>query len=353
MATWQAHRSNNFDFVRLLAAMSVLISHQFALQAKAEPLVFQYQTLGGYAVMVFFAISGYLITASWQEDPSLWRFSARRLLRIWPGLLCTVILCGLVLGPLVTQVSLRSYFTDPTTLRFFGTGLFKVSPFLPGVFPDSPLAYIPNGVLWTIPIELRCYGYLAILGLLGVVRSRWVMLALLLSVSVWYYGIHDAEKVFDITHTHLFEVEYATFFFSGSCIYLFRDYCLIGNRKFVGAVIAATLGVVAYAMGHELITAFVITPFLVIAFGTESFPVLRRFGRFGDLSYGVYIYAFPVQQTTIWLTPKLNIYQHFAIAIPVTLAMAWLSWHLVEKAALSRKPSSPKQVATTAQISAF
>lgn len=353
MTTWQAHRSNNFDFVRLLAAMSVLISHQFALHAMAEPLVFQYQTLGGYAVMVFFAISGYLIAASWQADPTLPRFAARRLLRIWPGLLCTVIFCGLVLGPLVTQVSLRAYFTDPTTLRFFGTGLFKVSPFLPGVFPHSPLAYIPNGVLWTIPIELRCYGYLAILGLLGVVRYRWVMLVLLLSVSVWYYGIHDAERVFNTAHTHIFEVEYATFFFSGSCIYLFRDYCLIGNRKLVCAAITVALGGAAYALGHELIAAFVLTPFLVIACGTESFPVLRRFGRFGDLSYGVYIYAFPVQQTTIWLTPKLNIYQHFAIAIPVTLAMAWLSWHLVEKVALSHKPSNPKRVAMAEPLSAF
>ncbi|AGG87750.1 acyltransferase family protein [Rhodanobacter denitrificans] len=352
MADWQAHRSNNFDFVRLLAALSVLISHQFALHAMAEPLVFEYQTLGGYAVMVFFAISGYLITASWQADPNLRRFAARRLLRIWPGLLCTVALCGLVLGPIVTQVPLHAYFTDRTTLHFFGTGLFKVSPFLPGVFPNSPLAYIPNGVLWTIPIELRCYGYLAILGLLGIVRARWLMLALLLGVSAWYYGVHDAEKVFSLTHTHLFEVEYATFFFSGSCLYLFREYCLIGVRKITGAAIVLGLGVVAYVAGHELIAAFLMTPFLVIACGTESSPVLRRFGRFGDLSYGVYIYAFPVQQTTIWLTPRLGIYQHFAIAIPVTLVLAWLSWHFVEKVALSHKPRSQGPAAAVSPATA-
>lgn len=350
MATSQAHRSNNFDFIRLLAAMSVLISHQFALHAMPEPLVFHYQTLGGYAVMVFFAISGYLIAASWQLDSNFGRFAARRLLRIWPGLLCTVVLCGLVLGPLVTQVPLRAYFTDSTTLRFLGTGLFKVSPFLPGVFPHSPLAYIPNGVLWTIPIELRCYGYLAILGLLGIFRRRWLMLAVLLGASVWYYGIHGAENVFNETHTHLFELEYATFFFSGSCIYLFREYCLTGVGKLVGIVLAVGLGAIAYTLGHELIAAFIITPYLVLACGTESFPILRRFGRFGDLSYGVYIYAFPVQQTSIWLTPNLTIYQHFAIAIPVTLLMAWLSWHLVEKTALSHKPRSP--TATEATVTA-
>jgi peptidoglycan/LPS O-acetylase OafA/YrhL len=110
------------------------------------------------------------------------------------------------------------------------------------------------------------------------------------------------------------------------------------------------LGALAYALGHELIAAFVLTPYLVLAFGTESFPVLRRFGRFGDLSYGVYIYAFPVQQMAIWLTPKLTIYQHFALAIPVTLVMAWLSWHLIEKVALSYKPGNQKPVAAAVPI---
>jgi peptidoglycan/LPS O-acetylase OafA/YrhL len=336
--TQNTHRTNNFDFVRLMAALSVLISHQFALHNQGEPLVFQYQTLGGYAVMVFFAISGYLITSSWQHDPNIWRFAARRLLRIWPGLLCTVLVCGLVLGPIVTEVSLATYFADPTTRRFFGTAFFFVSPFLPGVFPHSPLAYIPNGVLWTIPIELRCYGYLGIFGIFGVLRYRWVMLALLVATSAWYYGIHSAEAVFNQTHQHLFEIEYATFFFSGSCLYLFREYCMVGTRKLVGLVIAVGACLVAYYTGHLLIAAFVLTPFLVLALSTESFPILHRFGRFGDLSYGVYIYAFPVQQTTIWLTPNFDIYQHFAIAIPSTLVIAWLSWHLIENPALNLKP---------------
>jgi len=335
------HRTNNFDFVRLMAALSVLFSHQFALHALPEPMVLQYQTLGGYAVMVFFAISGYLITASWRADPHLLRFAARRLLRIWPGLICTVLLCGLLLGPLVTEVSTRAYFADPVTHRFFGTALFIVSPFLPGVFVHSPVAYIPNGVLWTIPIELRCYGYLAVLGVLGIVRLRWLMLALLVGTSVWYYGIYNAEAVFHEKHTHLFEVEYATFFFSGSCLYLFRDAWMPRERKLLTSLIVVAVGAVAYFMGHALIAAFLLTPFLVIALGTESFPVLHRFGRFGDLSYGVYIYAFPVQQTTIFLAPDMNIWQHFAIAIPVTLILAWLSWHLVENRALNFKPSRP------------
>lgn len=338
----QPHRGNNFDCIRLVAAASVLVSHQFALHGVSEPVVFGYQTLGGYAVMIFFSISGYLIAGSWVSDPNLRRFASRRLLRIWPGLLCTVLLCGLILGPVVTDLPLGEYFSSLVTLKFLGTGFFVVSPFLPGVFPYSPLANIPNGVLWTIPIELRCYIYLAILGFLGVVSRRWLLLACFVSLSVWYYGIHDAEAVFDTAHTHLFEVEYATFFFSGVGLYLFRKECLSRQGKLIGLAIAIALATIAYVTGHELIAAFLLTPYLVIAIGTASYPVFRRFGRFGDLSYGVYIYAFPVQQLTIWLTPMLSIYEHFVIAIPTTFVMAWLSWHLVEKIALGYKPRTPR-----------
>ncbi|MBN8714847.1 MAG: acyltransferase [Xanthomonadales bacterium] len=340
----QLHRGNNFDCIRLIAAASVLVSHQFALHDASEPIIFGYQTLGGYAVMIFFSISGYLIAGSWVSDPNLRRFALRRLLRIWPGLLCTVLLCGLILGPLVTEVPLREYFGSVVTLKFFGTGLFVVSPFLPGVFPYSPVAYIPNGVLWTIPIELRCYIYLAVLGLLGIVTRRWVLLACLVALSVWYYGIHDAEAVFDATHTHLFEVEYATFFFSGVCLYLFRKECLSRRGKLVGSTAAVALAAIAYITGHELIAAFLLTPYLVIAFGTASYPVLRQFGRFGDMSYGVYIYAFPIQQLVIWLTPMLSIYEHFVIVVPATFVMAWLSWHFVEKIALGYKPKTPRVI---------
>lgn len=332
------HRSNNFDFVRLGAALSVLFSHQFALHALPEPVVLRYQTLGGFAVMIFFAVSGYLITSSWHRDPNLRRYAIRRLLRIWPGIACTVLLCLFVLGPFVTELPLSQYFRDHTTRTYLSNLVFRIQPFLPGVFPHSPLANIPNGVLWTIPIELRCYGYLAILGLLGVLRFRLALLALVAGTAVWYYGVYGIESVLDQTHQHIFEVEYATFFFSGSVLYFFKDIWTPPRRKVTCGVAVVVLGAAAYFANHPLIAAFIMVPYLVIAFGTASFPVIHRFGRFGDLSYGVYIYAFPVQQTVIWATPSLDVYQHLAMAIPITLVLAWLSWHLVENVALRYKP---------------
>lgn len=334
-----AHRHNNFDFVRLFAACAVLFSHQFALMGLPEPLVLKYQTLGGFGVLIFFSISGYLIAQSWESDPHLWRFAARRLLRIWPGLLCTVVLCALVLGPLVTTVPLREYFTSPQTISYFQILLLKFQPYLPGVFPNSPVAGAPNGVLWTIPIEVRCYGYLALLGLLGIFRLKWAMLALLAAASVYYYGVYDAESVFDSGQRRMYELEYATFFFAGVALHLFRHAWAAPSRKIGIMAILAMVSGIFVATGHELVATFVATPFAVVAFGSSSYPVVRRFGRFGDLSYGVYIYAFPVQQTTLWLWGnKAGFWPMFGLAGAITFVLAFFSWHWVEKRALKLKP---------------
>ena len=346
-----SHRTNNFDFVRFVAATSVLISHHFALSALPEPLVLKYQTLGGFGVFVFFSISGFLVAQSWQRDPNLIRFAHRRLLRIWPGLLCVLLLCALVLGPIVTTMPLADYFSDELTWTYFKTMLFQVQPFLQGVFPQSPVAYIPNGVLWTIPIEVHCYGYLALLGMIGVLRWRWLLLAMTAALAVWYYGIHDAEGVFRSGGGRIHEVEFATFFFSGVLLHYFREIWSTPSRALTTLLLAVVLGGVLVTLEHQLVAAFVITPFIFVALGNASFPVLRRFGRFGDLSYGIYIYAFPVQQTIIWaLGDRLSFLQSLGMALAITFVLAWLSWHLIEQPALRLKPKTPRAPSSEARI---
>lgn len=112
-----ARQDNNFDFIRLLAATMVLVSHQYAIGGFPEPVLLG-DGLGGLSVKVFFAISGYLVAESWFRDPSLWRFLARRVLRIWPGLIVMVLLTILVLGPIVTTWSIRDYLASSQTWAY-------------------------------------------------------------------------------------------------------------------------------------------------------------------------------------------------------------------------------------------
>ncbi len=175
----RAHAANNFDFLRLAAAAAVLVSHQYALGGQPEPRLLAF-SWGGLGVLVFFAISGYLVAASWQHDPHAGRFVARRLLRVWPGLAVACLLTALVLGPLVSSLSTGAYLRHPETRHFLKIlGLASFDAGLPGVFAGNPLAGSANGSLWTIPVEVRCYLALVVVGVVGLVTGVRLLMGML------------------------------------------------------------------------------------------------------------------------------------------------------------------------------
>lgn len=142
--------SNNFDGVRLVAALAVLVSHQFWNGGAPEPHTLGPMTLGSCAVLVFFAISGHLVASSWVADPVLWRFAARRFLRIWPAYAVAVIGAALWIvctdeRPLATTAAWMFVFENMQFVRFEWD-------FFPGQH-DPRL----NASIWTIPFEVGCY----------------------------------------------------------------------------------------------------------------------------------------------------------------------------------------------------
>lgn len=200
-------------------------------------------------------------------------------------------------------------------------------------------------MLWTIPIEVHCYGYLAILGVIGVLRWRWVLLAATAALAVYYYGYHDAENVFRAGGGRVHEIEFATFFFSGVLLHYFREIWSSWNRIIPSFLVVMTAFLLLFQNDHQLIAVFLFTPFFFVVLGNLSFPIMRRFGRFGDMSYGIYIYAFPVQQTLFWLWGEsISFNTSLALALTITGLLAWISWHLIEQPALRLKPRTPKRI---------
>ena len=167
------HRANNFDALRLFAALLVIWGHQFAIMGRPVPLILGGNEPGAVGVVMFFAISGYLVTLSWLADPHLLRFAARRALRIWPALCVVVLLCIVVLGPLVTTLPQAAYWKSAGTWDYLSNIWLKTRYALPGVFDGNPVASSVNGPLWTIPLEVTCYAILAALGVCGITRTRW------------------------------------------------------------------------------------------------------------------------------------------------------------------------------------
>ncbi|WP_426689371.1 acyltransferase family protein [Rhodanobacter ginsengiterrae] len=347
------HPSNNFDAVRLLAAGIVLCSHQFALTGRAEPRPFGLLTMGTFGVLVFFAVSGYLVAQSWDRDPHVLRFAAKRFLRVWPGLAVVTLVAALVLGPWVTEVSLHDYFRSPVTWDYFSQLYLGIRFHLPGVFAH---AWFPgvNGSLWTIPIEVRWYGILLIAGVCGLLRRRlrYPLLLLVLAYATYVYA------VFDVQHNPLaafplpdFGCEYGSYFCYGVVLYHFRDAWHRHPARLTGVLVVAAA--LMMMLDHGYTALFLLLPWLVIRFGTWSTPVLRRAGRFGDFSYGIYIYAYMMQQLTISLTDRPHPYWWgLLVSASCTLTCAILSWYLVERPALNMKRHLPGAVRPAGEVQA-
>lgn len=336
------HWRNNFDAIRLMAALAVLLSHQYALSGRPQPGAFGVQSLGSMGVAVFFAISGFLVAQSWEADPHAGRFAVRRLLRVWPGLAVVILLTVGVLGPAVSSLPPADYFAHPWTIEYLKNLQFNTKDRLPVRFEGSPLPTAPNGSLWTIPLELKCYLLLALAATGGLLRLRWVLLAALTAGAAVYFGPVPAADgwtaPFHWTQDRRLPLEFGLFFFAGTAFHVFRIQDNVATTR-VAVVLGWVFAAAALAFGLPMLAIWLFTPVTVLALANAATPGLRAAGRFGDLSYGIYIYAFPVQQTLIWtLRDRMPWSALLLLTLATTLALAFASWHLVEKRALRLKP---------------
>ncbi len=326
---------NNFDGLRLIASLMVLISHQFALLGTREPTLVQGMTLGSIAVAMFFVMSGYLVTESWYQDPHITRFAMRRFLRIWPALIvATVVL--VIASTAITSLPLHEYLGRET--RRFITFNAQLRPVysLPGVFVTAPANAVMsavNGSWWTIPIEARCYVYLLALGAIGLRRRVFSVLALLVVAYMYFRTLpgHAMDNAFD--NLSYF---YTAFFLTGVCARQFAGEIRRNYRLMLCAGAACLL--VAGLLRQAWLAEWVFIAPLTLLAGSRSTPGLRSAARFGDLSYGIYIYAYFVQQLTIHLWPVTPSYAAtLGMACVVTILLGWCSWHAVEAPALALK----------------
>lgn len=313
-----------------MAALLVLVSHTFALTGQPEPSPVSFQSLGGLGVLIFFVISGYLVASSWDRDPHAFRFAARRFLRIWPAWIVVTILSALVLGPAVSTLPAGEYFANSETWKYFTQLVFVEQFHLPGVFENNPFPRAVNGSLWTLPIEARMYALLLIAGLATLLRWRWVCLAAILALAAYIFFFQHVET------DHKFVKEFGVFFGAGTCAYLFRD--LWQSRVSFVLAVLLLVALVLWLTGYQYAGLFMAGPLALLACGLKSWPVINRFGRFGDISYGLYIYAFPVQQTVVQVTGNgLSPIAIGMISLIITCILAFLSCHLIERPAMKFK----------------
>ncbi|RZJ15451.1 MAG: acyltransferase [Acidovorax sp.] len=332
------HRANNFDALRVAAALLVIWSHQFALMGRPVPLVFGNEP-GALGVVLFFAISGYLVTQSWIADPSLPRFAIRRALRIWPGLTVLVVLSVFILGPMLTELPLQNYFDHPATHQHLFNLVLKTQTSLPGIFTSNPHPGSLNGPLWTIPLEVGCYVGLAFAGVLGLMRWRWyplVIFAVSAAILQLRYSTPSPPQ-------WSFGLQYAMIFALGASLSRWSFFWFRYPWRTAGIVLSACSLLYYYGPaplnGQSPLFALAV---LGVVWGSSRTPGAASAGRFGDFSYGLYIYGFPVQQIVIWgFANQLSFPVALSLSLGGALFCAALSWHFIEKPALRWKPRRP------------
>jgi peptidoglycan/LPS O-acetylase OafA/YrhL len=339
-------RNNNFHLLRLIAASAVLFSHSFPLATgdrHDEPLRAAFGcTFGSIAVDLFFLISGMLVTMSLVRRGSALDFAKARFFRIWPGLTVAVLLTVLVLGPLFTTVALSSYFTSRDTARYvyLNLSLFKgVAYVLPGVFSTNPWPSAINGSLWTLPSEVRCYvALLAIWVLLAPLKRpgslRWAITCAWIALLAWVVWSLRTLTIEDAP------ARLWLMFCSGAMLYLLRDRIVL---SWPGLLVAAVVVVLAAGHGMAFGVAYCLAlPYAMLCAAYLPSGAILQYNRLGDYSYGVYIYAYPVQQSLMHLWPTLGPIALFGAAMVATLLPAVLSWHFIEQPATRLARSRPK-----------
>lgn len=338
-------RDNNFNLIRLVAAMAVLIGHCYPLAlgvGAEEPLSHLLgQSLGGFAVDTFFIISGFLVTQSLLYRQSVRAFLLSRLLRIYPGLIVMVVLTVFVLGPLVTTVSLRDYGGSPLTLSY----LLKCSTLigglrfqLPGVFEGNPFALKVNGSLWTMPYEVKMYlwlvGFWGVLGVHPRLRGRLFAFGI---KGIALYAVFMASKALIWGHEVTPFLRLTAAFSLGSSMYLLRDRIPVSGGLLVLAL--SLFGLSMFRKSFFMLIYLPLMPYLVLSLATVPGGLIRRFNRLGDYSYGVYIYAFPLQQILAMAYPGITPLEMMPLAAALSLLFGIVSWHGVESPCLRLKRS--------------
>lgn len=331
---------NNLDLIRLFAAFLVMYSHSFKLMGKSEPVFLSWTILGPLGVYIFFTISGYLIARSWDSDPHLFRYFVRRSLRIFPALIVCTVLSILVLGPFVTTLSLDQYFYSPALRRYWLNIFLNISYYLPGVFEHNHVPSAVNGSLWSLPVEFFMYVVVAGIGLLFR-NSRWAYLALSCVFSVgylaWVYSGPEA-LLFYATDLRLVPMT-GIYFVVGACLYKF------GLQRFLSVSTVTTAFILLLCLEPwpmaSTIASWLLLPWIVMGFGLSYSKTMGRLVKSGDYSYGVYIYAFPVQQIVAQFFPQVDMASYLVMTIVPTLALAILSWHFIERPMLALKPTRP------------
>jgi len=335
-------RPSGFDYIRIILALSVVFFHSIKTSYGYE--ADQAATKSGWHFLIesilpmFFALSGFLVAGSLERSKSLITFLGLRILRIIPALSAEVLLSALILGPLLTTVSLNEYFHSQLFHNYFLNIVGDIHYELPGLFLSNPYPKVVNNQLWTIPYELECYVLLTVLAVIGIFKRRKLLVYFILLAymaqcfkMLWEMHYHNVVYVGGVMSGHAMVM----MFMAGVIIYRFRERIPFNGALFAASAILSAL-LLAWPINGDRFVSIPLAYF-TIYLGLLN-PRRNQIILGGDYSYGIYLYGFALQQAFSALLPALREwYWNIIFVTPITVLVAYCSWHCIEIHALKLK----------------
>lgn len=326
-----------FDSLRLLGALSVLFSHSYLITQDTDASEPLQQLLKGekniaglYGVFTFFIVSGFLLARSLHRNPSPLRFTINRSLRLFPGFGICVLFCALVVGPLSTSLPLQEYVLSAGWIRYIQESLTQIADApLPGVFNyTSSIAQVVNGSLWSLRAELICY---------VILLCCWLVLPAAGWVAALFAALGGTILMVPSVLNSLPEVAYPWPYFAAGVVMWWLTHHLGDSRTLAFFSIAGMGASLLLGFPHQAFACF--GAYLVVYVGCRPTPLSTWIEQVGDLSYGLYLFGWPVQQMLRqFLDLRLPLVMFVASTI-ITGCLAWLLFHTVEQPAMAlRQP---------------
>lgn len=327
------NRDNNLNLIRLIAAILVIFSHAFALNGKHDILSLQQWSFGTLAVSVFFFISGILIANSFENSKNIFEYVFARMIRIIPAYFVVIILSVFVLGPIFTTLEIKDYFSNYQTYQYLkNLFFFPLYWELSGVFQSNEYYQAINGSLWTLPLEVLCYIYVLIIGFFSFLRSKSLSLTVFILVYFLYLSPDITFNYFGYPSDQILSV--FLYFSLGVVVYNIKEYIFL-DKKLAMVCLLILLISLKFSFFKEVFIFF--GSYIILYIGYQKpFKYTNKILK-NDLSYGIYIYAFPIQQLFINIYGNMNPYINFMYSLFITIIFAFFSWKLIEKKSLKLK----------------
>jgi peptidoglycan/LPS O-acetylase OafA/YrhL len=322
--------NNNLDLFRIMAAIMVILGHSYVLfpnLSRVDPVFFftGFTYSGPLAVKIFFFISGLVVTNSAIRQDSFTYFVVSRIFRIFPALIFLCLVTVFIVGPLVTTLPVSEYLSSPITHRYLNNNIVLDTQYkLPGVFASNHYPDAVNGSLWTLPHEVGCYLLLLAFLSMGILKNRIVSSVLFGLVIL---DVILPERILTYWNNANPEVILLPSCFAAGAL-------LALNKEKIGISFSQTIGlsILTYILWDTKFVElfFCFTVFSLILCLAKS-PVIKSIRIRNDISYGIYLWGFLVQQVVQHIMVGYIMSLKTAISLVLSIALGALSWYLIEK----------------------